>query len=211
MPSRESDGKGVSVTERSSRAFQLIVMFIIAAWVVVCIAYILILGWAANISTPSSCVIGILNVSIANWLLWVGGSLGGFWYLIVLRVHGGKTIGGRSKCPGCGTAIRFSDILPVLGWLRLDGCCRACRLSISTSYPIAELTFAVFALVVGLMQITWRCFENDGSFDMLTAVWILRVKSIDTAIFASSIFAFAISLTLVRGVLIFRENGHQQR
>ncbi len=207
MSSPVCQNQDVWITERPSRSFQFSVMLIIATWIAICIAYIVVLGRTANDNSPSGFAISILNVTIANWLLWVGGSLGGYWYLVDIRIRGGNSTGGRSKCPRCGTTIHFSDIFPVLGWLRLDGCCRACKLSISTSYPIAELTFAVFALMVGMMQIARRCFNTEGSFEMLSAVWILQVRSIDVAIFASSIFVFAIGLTLVRGALIRRTNG----
>jgi len=44
-----------------------------------------------------------------------------------------------SRCPGCGTPVRWRDNVPVLSWLVLRGRCRACGMPISVQYPLAEL------------------------------------------------------------------------
>jgi leader peptidase (prepilin peptidase) / N-methyltransferase len=52
-----------------------------------------------------------------------------------------------SRCPSCGTGLRWFDNVPVLGYLRLRGQCRTCRTPISPRYPIVELaTMGVFLL-----------------------------------------------------------------
>ncbi|MDA8746055.1 A24 family peptidase [Rubripirellula amarantea] len=201
---RDQDNNG---TEKHSWAFQFCVKCLISVWVVICVAYILILGRIANIIAPNGYVIGLLNVSVANWLLWVGGSIGGFWYLVVLRVRDSNSIGGRSKCPQCGMAIRFSDVFPVLGWLRLNGCCRVCKLPISVSYLIAELAFSMLTLMIGMAQIYWRYIKTDGGFDMPTTVWVLRVQAIDFAVLSVSVVAFAIALTVARVAWMGRLKG----
>ena len=50
-----------------------------------------------------------------------------------------------SQCPGCGSAVRWFDNIPVISFLQLRGRCRQCRTRISIRYPIVELvTMAVF-------------------------------------------------------------------
>ena len=44
-----------------------------------------------------------------------------------------------SRCPGCGSSIRWFDNIPVLSYLVLRGRCRSCGLSISPQYPLVEL------------------------------------------------------------------------
>jgi len=44
-----------------------------------------------------------------------------------------------SRCPGCGSSIRWFDNVPVLSYLVLRGRCRSCGLSISPQYPLVEL------------------------------------------------------------------------
>jgi leader peptidase (prepilin peptidase) / N-methyltransferase len=54
-----------------------------------------------------------------------------------------------SRCPGCGTAIKPYDNVPVFGWLLLRGRCRDCKQGISARYPAVEaLTCALVVAVV---------------------------------------------------------------
>jgi leader peptidase (prepilin peptidase) / N-methyltransferase len=58
-----------------------------------------------------------------------------------------------SRCPGCGTAIRPMDNVPVLSWLRLKGRCRACGEPIAVRYAIVEAVTA--ALYVAVVAVAW--------------------------------------------------------
>lgn len=44
-----------------------------------------------------------------------------------------------SSCPRCRNRIRWQDNIPIVGWLRLRGRCRDCRMWISPRYPAIEL------------------------------------------------------------------------
>src|SRR5579864_1501141 len=44
-----------------------------------------------------------------------------------------------SRCPRCGTPIKWYDNVPVLGWVWLGAKCRSCGLPISGMYPLVEL------------------------------------------------------------------------
>jgi len=60
-----------------------------------------------------------------------------------------------SRCPKCGTSLRFIDLWPVLSWLLNKGRCRYCTAEISARYPLIELaTAALFLLVYGFFGIT---------------------------------------------------------
>ena len=81
--------------------------------------------------------------------------IGSFRNVVVHRVPAGlSVVRPPSACPGCGTAIRPRDNVPVLGWLVLRGRCRDCGEPISPRYPLVELgtgvLFAVLALRFGL-------------------------------------------------------------
>lgn len=52
-----------------------------------------------------------------------------------------------SRCPGCGSLLRWFDNVPILSYAVLRGRCRTCRMPISLQYPIVEaVTAAVFLL-----------------------------------------------------------------
>ncbi len=82
----------------------------------------------------------------------LGACLGSFLNVVIHRLPqdepAARSLGGRSRCPGCGTPIRWHDNVPVLGWLMLRGKARCCGTRIAARYPLVELLTAVlFALL----------------------------------------------------------------
>jgi leader peptidase (prepilin peptidase)/N-methyltransferase len=57
----------------------------------------------------------------------------------------------RSRCPACGHGLRWSENVPLLGWLRLRGRCAACNTRIPLRYPMVEV---LTGLLFG--AIAWR-------------------------------------------------------
>ncbi|HWK82262.1 MAG TPA: A24 family peptidase [Caldimonas sp.] len=54
----------------------------------------------------------------------------------------------RSRCPSCGHTIAWHENIPLASWLWLRGRCSACKVRISSRYPVVEVgTGALFALV----------------------------------------------------------------
>jgi len=51
-----------------------------------------------------------------------------------------------SKCPACGTPIRFYDNIPLFSFLLLAGKCRSCKTPISLRYPLVELLSGLAAI-----------------------------------------------------------------
>lgn len=102
--------------------------------------------------------------------LWVvfalvfGAVFGSFATVLIARVPDASSIGGRSRCPGCGSQIQARDNIPLLSWLLLRGRCRNCGKAISPMYPLAELLSALlFVLVVlqplsPLQMLAWLWF-----------------------------------------------------
>ncbi|MGQ9497209.1 MAG: prepilin peptidase [Desulfotomaculales bacterium] len=85
---------------------------------------------------------------IYAWIFFLLGlSIGSFLNVVIYRLLRGESVlGGRSRCPACGRALGWCDLVPVLSYLLLRGKCRYCRAPISPRYPAVELlTGAVFA------------------------------------------------------------------
>ena len=82
-----------------------------------------------------------------------GATIGSFLNVVAYRLPRHESlVRPGSRCPGCGTAIKTYDNVPVLGWLLLRGRCRSCRTSISPRYPIVEATTAALAAAVVLTK-----------------------------------------------------------
>ena len=114
-----------------------------------------------------------LDISLAAV---IGLCLGSFLNVVAYRLPAGMSlVTPASACPGCGTAIRPYDNVPVLSWLVLHGHCRTCDTSISPRYPLTEvLTGALFAAVViakGATRGVW--------LDLIFVVALVAITRID--------------------------------
>jgi leader peptidase (prepilin peptidase)/N-methyltransferase len=92
----------------------------------------------------------------AVWLVVAAAALGllvgSFLNVVIHRVPRGESVvHPPSRCPGCGTELRYRDNVPVVSWVLLRGRCRTCGEPISARYPLVEL---LTAMVFGL--IAWR-------------------------------------------------------
>jgi leader peptidase (prepilin peptidase)/N-methyltransferase len=83
----------------------------------------------------------------------LGAMIGSFLNVVAYRLPRKQSlVRPGSRCPGCDTAIKPYDNLPVLAWLLLRGRCRSCATSISPRYPIVEATTAALAVAVVLTK-----------------------------------------------------------
>lgn len=79
----------------------------------------------------------------------------------------------NSSCPHCGHEIKPWENIPIFSWLFLRGKCSACKASISTRYPLVELTCGLLsAYVAWHFGFTWQA----GSMLLLT--WGLLAMSL---------------------------------
>jgi leader peptidase (prepilin peptidase)/N-methyltransferase len=85
--------------------------------------------------------------------------LGSFLNVCIHRMPRGESVvRPRSRCPACGTMIRWHDNVPLVSWLALRGRCGSCGTPISVRYPLVEALTAL--LLVGL----WRMLGPHASF-----------------------------------------------
>jgi len=91
---------------------------------------------------------------VLSWIFFLGGAIGSFLNVVVWRMPRGVSVAaGGSKCPFCRTPIHSLDNIPIFGWVKLRGRCRACRLPISPRYPTVELLLAVAFLTLGIFEL----------------------------------------------------------
>jgi leader peptidase (prepilin peptidase) / N-methyltransferase len=78
-----------------------------------------------------------------------GAVFGSFLNVVAYRLPRGESVvHPRSRCPGCGAAIRPWDNVPVLSWLLLRGRCRDCGEPISVRYPLVEAATGLLCAAV---------------------------------------------------------------
>jgi leader peptidase (prepilin peptidase)/N-methyltransferase len=77
-----------------------------------------------------------------------------------------------SHCPRCGTALRWHDNLPLLGWLILRGRCRHCAQRIAIRYPLIEALTAGLWVAV-LLGRSWAMGAAPSTWLLLAAGWLL--------------------------------------
>lgn len=81
----------------------------------------------------------------------------------------------RSFCPSCKTQLKWSDNLPIIGWVILRGRCKYCDVKFGARYPMVELlTALLFAFAA------WRVLYADGNIagDPLSWLTLLHVLCI---------------------------------
>jgi len=87
-----------------------------------------------------------LQILLGVYAAVLGLIVGSYLNVVIYRLPRGiSTVLPRSRCPGCGAAIRALDNVPVVSYLLLGGRCRVCGARISWRYPLIEgATAALF-------------------------------------------------------------------
>jgi leader peptidase (prepilin peptidase)/N-methyltransferase len=84
--------------------------------------------------------------------------VGSFLGLVADRLPKGRgVVLGRSRCAGCGTELRWHELIPIGSWIAQGGRCRHCGARIGWAALAAELAALVVALwvVLALPQSVW--------------------------------------------------------
>jgi leader peptidase (prepilin peptidase)/N-methyltransferase len=126
----------------------------------------------------------------------LGLAIGSFLNVVIWRIPRGESVvSPPSACPGCGTAIRHRDNVPVLGWLLLKGSCRDCREPISPRYPLVE---AGTALLFVVMAVRFGADAALPAFLFLAAVGVaLALIDLDVQRLPDALTLPSIGVTLV--------------
>lgn len=100
---------------------------------------------------------------LSSFVLASGLILGSFLNVCIHRLPRGESlVRPGSRCPACGTPIRWYQNVPVLSWLALRGRCATCSAPFSWRYPAVEILCGLLILVL------WRFFGASAAF-LITA------------------------------------------
>ncbi len=73
------------------------------------------------------------------WTALLGAAAGSFMNVCISRLPSGESVvAPRSRCPACGSAIRWFENIPLVSWAILRARCRCCAAPISWRYPAIE-------------------------------------------------------------------------
>ncbi len=117
------------------------------------------------------------NGPLAILFFLLGLTFGSFGNVLIFRVPAGKSIGGRSKCPGCGKTITFPELIPVLSYLILRGQCSKCRVRLSIQYPLVELASGILFV----LAISHSGFDLASGLLLALCLWLLLVMAVTDA------------------------------
>jgi leader peptidase (prepilin peptidase)/N-methyltransferase len=134
------------------------------------------------------------------YLGFIGLMIGSAINAIVWRLHvGRKWTKGRSICPECKHVLAPIDLIPIVSWLWLRGCCRYCKARIKDSPIVEGLTAGLFAVsayvlaphsIIGYVQLgTW--------FVLLSLIIILAVYDLRWMILPDKIMLPAIGVAVI--------------
>lgn len=89
-------------------------------------------------------ILGIIFAAV------LGGILGSFANVLIIRWHEGKSLGGRSACPHCKKTIKARNLVPVISWLLLKGRCADCGKKINSQYVMVEFAAVALGIIAAL-------------------------------------------------------------
>jgi leader peptidase (prepilin peptidase)/N-methyltransferase len=119
-------------------------------------------------------------MDVPAWALAAGAGIlaglltGSFLSVLVTRVPaGGNVLRPPGRCPRCAAPVQFADMVPLAGWLRLRGRCRACGNGYGNWYPVLELVTAALFAVMAL---------RFGFSPLLPAAWYLTAVGVALAV-----------------------------
>lgn len=77
----------------------------------------------------------------------LGVCVGSFCNVLIVRLHEGSSIGGRSRCVRCHQTLPWQHLIPLFSWVALGGRCAFCRRPIHWQYPVVEALGGVIGFV----------------------------------------------------------------
>lgn len=92
----------------------------------------------------------LLDALQLSLIILIGLCLGSFGSMLLYRLPRNQSFLGRSKCPHCGSTLRWYDLLPIVSFVLLRGKCRYCGKPIAWRYPLLELISALVLLLLYL-------------------------------------------------------------
>ncbi len=91
-----------------------------------------------------------MYILVLQVLFFIFGSMvGSFLNVVIYRMPRNESVvKPRSKCPKCGTMVKWYQNIPIFSFIFLKGKCGSCDFKIPLRYPLTELLVGIFALLL---------------------------------------------------------------
>jgi leader peptidase (prepilin peptidase)/N-methyltransferase len=150
-----------------------------------------------------------------------GACIGSFCNVLIIRMHEGTSIGGRSHCMQCGTTLSSRHLIPIVSWIALRARCAFCRAPIHWQYPAIEtagaligaisvwtslslagldirhaimtLLFLFVLLVIAAFDIRWQLVPVEFTLGSAIVLGVLRVLFTGAAVIPDVIVGMALT------------------
>ncbi len=117
---------------------------------------------------------------MSHWIIGLivfilGLIFGSFLTVCVHRIPNEQSVvSPRSRCPRCGTQIKWYHNIPVFSYLFLQGQCESCQEKIPPRYPLIELVNGLgYLLLVGKFGLTWPTMVYAALFSVFIVVTVI--------------------------------------
>lgn len=113
----------------------------------------------------------------AFFIFLFGLAIGSFLNVIIYRLaNGGSIAFDRSRCPHCGHALSWYELIPLVSFALQGGRCRQCRARISLQYPIVEVTTGLlFLFIYQFLPAYYHGVEMGYLFFVFSALLVIFV------------------------------------
>ncbi len=95
-------------------------------------------------------IIVFLEISILFITFFVGASVGSFMNVVCSRGSWKAALHGRSHCDGCGRALRWYHLIPVVSYLICRARCQKCQIIIPFSYFLVEILLGTLFVLAAI-------------------------------------------------------------
>lgn len=109
----------------------------------------------------------------------VGLAIGSFLNVLIYRMPRGESVvSPGSRCPSCGTPLRWYHNVPLVSWIALRGRCASCRAWIGWQYPLVEAaTAAIWAGNVAAYGVEPHAARAIAFLTILLAIAVTDARS----------------------------------
>lgn len=130
-----------------------------------------------------------------------GAIIGSFLNVVILRLHTGKSLNGRSHCMTCGAQLGALELIPILSYIALLGKCKSCSAQFSIRYASIEILTG-FAFVLAYLT-SYDAITFLAKLLLLSVLVLILVYDLDHLIIPDEL----VVILFVPAVVLMFWNG----